>query len=142
MIYHGHIGFEDLADTVDRTVRALRPRIKDFDSIIVTGVSGAAVGFPVALCLDKPILVLRKDNEDSHCMPGELMNKHHAGKRVLFLDDFMSTGRTRERCSAAIAKQTKARVVAQYMYAQNELHWGKLPRALAEWDAAGEEMLF
>lgn len=106
MIYHGRTynGFtpDELAAEVRMVVEALRPHRKDFDSIVVQGLSGQCVGFPAALRLRKPICVLRKVTEDTHSVRGELVNRHLMGERVLFLDDFISEGRTLDRCRKAV----------------------------------------
>lgn len=116
--------FDDLAETVEQTVEELRPHVRKFDSIIVTGISGQAVGFPVALALKKPIVVRRKMGEDSHGVPGELINAPNKGDRVLFLDDFVSIGRTYARCALAVERYG-ATVVGSYAYAYG--YWSSGP---------------
>lgn len=125
MIYGGTAGFDDLPETVERTVEALRPHVRKFDSIIVTGISGQSVGFPVSLALGKPLVVRRKDIEDSHGIRGGLLNKHRIGTRALFLDDLISTGRTYARCAQA-AEAAGAKVVGAYTYSGGGefAHWG------------------
>jgi adenine/guanine phosphoribosyltransferase-like PRPP-binding protein len=67
-------------------------------------VSGQCVGFPLALRLKVPIAVLRKQGEDCHALQGTLINRQAVtGKRVLFVDDFIATGETRDRCREAVA---------------------------------------
>jgi orotate phosphoribosyltransferase len=118
MIYHAkndrfaedYGSFRDLAETVQETVAALRPNVRFFDSIIVTGVSGMAVGFPVALALKVPVTVLRKEDEDSHGSKGEIVGRSDLGERVLFLDDFVSNGTTRARVIRAVETRRQYRV--------------------------------
>jgi adenine/guanine phosphoribosyltransferase-like PRPP-binding protein len=104
MIYHdGYCDFKGLEKTVRKTCKILREHRDEFDVLIVQGVSGQAVGFPVALRLRVPLVVLRKNNEDCHSTPGEMINRSVVrGARVLFLDDFISSGSTRDRCLRAV----------------------------------------
>ena len=130
MIYHSQRGrtyepgsaygtFDDLAEAVLDTVRALEPVLHTFDVIAVQGTSGMSVGFPVALKLGKPICVVRKPGEDNHCgsevITGLGSNaKGLTGKSVLFVDDFVSLGGTRTRVREAVEAEG-GRLVAQYM---------------------------
>lgn len=143
MIYHttdtsdstaDYNSFRDLAKTVRASVEKIAPHVADFDSIIVTGVSGAAVGFPVALALGVPIAVLRKGTEDTHGSPGEIVGRGDLGERVLFLDDFVSQGTTRATVIRAVEKrkqytpdfrkleevETGVKVVATFVYRDME----------------------
>lgn len=61
MIYGGKEGFADLNEVVREGVKDLSPHRFDFDSIAVSGTSGIAVGAPLAVMLDKPLVVIRKD---------------------------------------------------------------------------------
>lgn len=144
MIYGGETDFDDLAAVVEQTTRALRPHVGRFDSIVVTGVSGMAVGFPVSLALGVPLVVRRKDFEDSHGIRGELINRHRLGKRVLFLDDVVSTGQTYARCADTV-KRAGAMIVGAYTYhnggvlaiwgtnEQEKPHWAKWAEKKRMW---------
>jgi adenine/guanine phosphoribosyltransferase-like PRPP-binding protein len=124
MIYGTHQSLRDtlgdLGDVVEETVKQLEPHRIDFDHIIVTGVSGIVVGAPVSLALGKNLLVARKSGEDCHNyhpLVGAKLVKN--GDRVLFLDDFVSSGNTRRRCQRALlglGERIEARIVAQYEY--------------------------
>lgn len=109
--------FRDLRAAVLEAIRLCEKgaRLKTFDVIVVTGISGQAVGFPLALALGKEIAVLRKDDDTScHGSPGELIGgrKTVKGKKCLFVDDFVSMGRTRTRVREAV-EQYGGRLVAQ-----------------------------
>lgn len=115
--------FRDLDLTVTQSVRTLRQHAPEFDCIVVTGVSGLSVGAPVAMKLKKPLLVLRKEEEDTHDAPGNLLGAIdlEANPRVLFLDDLIASGDTLGRCRDAIDAMarvygTKARVTHTYTY--------------------------
>lgn len=108
--------FRDLRPAVLKAVRLCEDdeRLKRFDVIVVTGISGQAVGFPLALALDKEIVVLRKNDDKScHGTAGELIGGRNVkGKRCLFVDDFVSMGRTRTRVREAIERHG-GKLVAQ-----------------------------
>lgn len=108
--------FSDLREAVLKAVRLCETddRLKKFDIIAVTGISGQAVGFPLALALGKEIVVLRKNDDRScHGEAGELIGARRVnGKRVLFVDDFVSMGRTRTRVREAI-EENGGKLVAQ-----------------------------
>lgn len=74
-------------------------------SVVVHGNSGVSCGF-AALMLsphaDFNIVLLRKDNDNSHGSPIEGPEGHRLG-RYLILDDFVSTGATMNRIRAKIA---------------------------------------
>ena len=73
-------------------------------SVVVHGNSGVSCGF-AALTLahaDFNIVLLRKDNDNSHGSPIEGPEGHHLG-RYLILDDFVATGKTMNRIRDKIA---------------------------------------
>jgi len=116
MIYHGpgRGGLIGLETTVRRTTKELRPILDQFDSIIVQGLSGVVVGIPVGLRLKKPVVILRKPDENCHSGIG-LVNRYKLGRRVLFLDDFISNGDTLRRCKEAVKKE-RAEIVRTFEY--------------------------
>lgn len=115
--------FGDLAVTVDDAVRKLRPYLDRFDSIVVTGVSGIVVGSPVALALDKPLVVVRKENDGSHGShrgrEGCILGLPDLGTKACFLDDLVASGKTRRFVQESILPE--AQVVMQYMYERNSI---------------------
>ena len=120
---------DDLDDTCRRTYNALREIRDEFDSIIVTGMSGVVVGVPVALKLEKPVVIVRKgkDKDDSHQFSGQIdvagtrvINRYRIGKRTVIVDDFRSSGETEFRLIDA-AKSMGAATVATYWYRDNEV---------------------
>lgn len=110
-------GFENV---VRQTTKGLREHVDEFDSIAVIGMSGVLVGAPVALRLRKPLVVIRKETDDSHAQRfhGEgraHINIDNAGSRAVFLDDFIVSGNSRRRVKDALATHG-AELVAQYTY--------------------------
>lgn len=125
MIYHdGSHDFDGLDEVVNRVVEKLRRHRGKFDAIIVTGLSGQCVGFPAALRLKKPLVVLRRDNDPAHGSYVPMVNEQYARGRVLFLDDFISAGSTRTRCDTAV-RDMHGQLVGQYLYRMHALQWKK-----------------
>jgi orotate phosphoribosyltransferase len=123
-IYNGYRDeTKDLAELVARAVLLIKPHTYEFDSIVVTGVSGLIVGAPVALALGMPLVIIRKQDEQAHTSlnPGIGL----IGYRYLFLDDFMSSGATRNRVATTVnadwektnwINSSKPEMVAEYFY--------------------------
>ena len=115
MIYDNK-ALRDLGDTVATIVDELKGTRKKFDSIIVRGVSGLLVGPPVALALDKHLLIVRKPDEQSHDST-QVINGQCGALRTLFLDDFRASGRTENACHTALRDSpSKAKIVHTYFY--------------------------
>lgn len=127
MIYNGETGLTDLAAVVKQTTDDLRPVRKQFDTIVVQGMSGVVVGAPVAVRLRKPLVIVRKvaDMEEiyRHTYNSGIINPDALiDKRALFLDDFVSGGGTRKRVLQAVTSQG-GHLVGQYTYQNGSLHW-------------------
>ena len=124
MIYGGKNGMADLSQVVMQTVEALQPYLDKFDSIAASGTSGLVVAAPVSVLTGIPLVIVRRKNDGSHS-GRTLENPADMGKRVLFLDDFVSMGRTRAWVTHNV-RAHKADVVGQYMYYSSdrgELRW-------------------
>ncbi len=76
---------------IDISVNLLLPFVNQFEAIVVRGVSGISVGSILAHLLDKPLVIIRKD-ESAHS------NLKYEGptdfSKYLIVDDFYSTGDT------------------------------------------------
>ena len=105
--------FRDLSSAVLRAIRTVEERLDEFDIIAVQGASGMSIGFPLALAVAKDIVVVRKPGEDNHCGKEEITGTSVEGQRVLFVDDFISGGSTRQRVRNAVERH-KGTVVAEY----------------------------
>lgn len=84
---------EKLKQRIGYAVRALRKH--DFDSIAFSGMSGALIGPPVALALDKTFLMVRKLDDHSHS--ALQVEGDYAAKKYIILDDFSESGKTIDR---------------------------------------------
>ena len=118
MIYHnGHHDLGGLKETVARAVADLKPHRKQFDTIVATGMSGVTVAVPVALALNKPVAILRKQGDDTHAWD-RWIGREDIGERVLWIDDFVSSGSTRKRVANEIAELHGGanEIVGEYMY--------------------------
>lgn len=130
MIYSGHHGcLDDIGYTVKDTVAALRPVRRRFELIVVTGMSGVIVGSPVALSLRRQLVVVRKPDDKCHDVSA-LINGSAVtdGAPYLFLDDFVSSGRSISRvCDAMAEWEAQARYAGTYLYADQRLCWDDEP---------------
>lgn len=70
----------------------------DYDTFVVTGMSGAVVAGLLAHALGKSYLLLRKPDDTSTHSYERALGK--LGRRWVFLDDFVSSGATRRRVHA------------------------------------------
>ncbi len=91
----------------------------DFDTLVGTGFSGGIVIPSLALALGKKFVLIRKETDDSHHGRGRLLGQ--LGSRWVFVDDFVSSGRTRRRVidkieEAARTAEVETTLVGQYMY--------------------------
>ena len=70
--------------TVDKAAKVLNDFDKEnpFDTIVFTGISGAALAFPLALALNKPMLCVRKRGSGSHSV-FRLEGNHNAERYVV-----------------------------------------------------------
>jgi adenine/guanine phosphoribosyltransferase-like PRPP-binding protein len=114
------------ARTVDRTAEVAAKIMQQypFDTIAFTGVSGAAMAFPLSYKMDIPLLCVRKNSDDSHysrsssttCLEGNM-----SVYKYIIVDDTLCTGETVNRIMDSIhAANALARCVAMILYAQ----WG------------------
>lgn len=91
----------------------------DFDTIVGTGFSGGVVIPALALAMGKKFILIRKETDDSHHGQGRLIGE--LGDRWIFVDDFVSSGRTRRRVAekigaACVIEDVETTWVGQYMY--------------------------
>ena len=91
-----------------------------FDTLVGTGFSGGVVIPALARELGANYVLIRKDTDDSHHGSGRLIGG--LGARWIFVDDFVSSGRTRNRVIEKIATEAQMRdfptkYVGSYLYA-------------------------
>lgn len=111
----GHCaGSQYLADVVQPSQRAVavaalikniaRKGRDEFDSIVVTGVSGLTIGAIIAHHFHKDLVVVRKDGEQAH---SNYAVEGWVGSRYIILDDLIATGATVRRIMQTIREQTR-----------------------------------
>lgn len=90
----------------------------EFDTVVGTGFSGSIVVPALALAMGKKFLLIRKDGDDSHHGAGRPVGQ--LGLNWIFVDDFISTGKTRRRVIEKVADSLDwnetTTMVGQYMY--------------------------
>lgn len=64
----------------------------DFDTVVFRGMSGCLMGPSIADALEKPFLVIRKENDGSHS--SSLLEGHAEVKKFIIIDDLIDSGRT------------------------------------------------
>ena len=107
----------DLQGVIDEAKRNLADI--DFDTLVGTGFSGGVVIPSLALAMGKKFVLIRKETDDSHHGKGRLIGE--LGKKWIFVDDFVSSGKTRTRViekveGAAGERGHGTQMVGEYMY--------------------------
>lgn len=93
----------------------------DFDTMVGTGFSGGIVIPALALAMGKKFVLIRKETDDSHHGKGRMLGE--LGNKWIFVDDFVSSGKTRtrviEKVNTAVdcfGERVKSEMIGQYMY--------------------------
>lgn len=115
--YYMDTALFDLADVIETAKERLAE--VEFDTLVGTGFSGGIVIPALALAMGKKFVLIRKETDDSHHGGGQLLGE--LGERWIFVDDFVSSGRTRNRVinkidDAARDYEMVTKFVGQYMY--------------------------
>jgi len=112
---------DDAVFNLAGVIETAKDRLKDvdFDTIVGTGFSGGIVIPSLALALGKKFVLIRKETDDSHHGKGRLLGD--LGDRWIFVDDFVSSGSTRQRVIEKIHETGGMyghfpTLVGQYMY--------------------------
>ena len=91
----------------------------EFDTIVVTGVSGLTFGIPLAQKMKKHIAIVRKDKDGTHSHKSiEATVKRDNFGRWLFVDDLIDSGKTEKRVKAKIKEHTDSNgtYVGSYLF--------------------------
>ena len=80
-----------IKDSIKR-IKELKKELK-FDAVAFRGSSGCALGFPLVVSLEIPVIYVRKPEEEAHGQPVEYISNVPI-RKYLIIDDFMSTGST------------------------------------------------
>jgi len=118
--YLSHVFYPDqfkvMVEKAEKRLRELDGHTP-FDSIAFTGVSGAALAFPLALALDKTLLCVRKKKSESSHSPFEVEG-NYSSECYVIVDDFISSGKTVMEIQRSIDSNVgdMAKPVAVYLY--------------------------
>lgn len=128
--YLRSVVLKDRQEYIRRCLEMLHEVRKDFDTIAISGMSGALVGPVVASRMRKGLLLVRKEvtTEKSH---SHLQVEGTLSPRYVILDDFCSTGRTLERIRMKVEESvsrellTEAQLVRVVLYSDSDdyAHW-------------------
>ena len=91
--YHMRYAFDYASrDIIIKTIlETLTPKLKEFDSIVVSGYSMALIGSIVAHELKKNIVLVRKDGDNAH---SDYVTEGLLKQRCVFIDDLVATAAT------------------------------------------------
>ncbi len=110
---------DKFAEILDETIKAILAFKPKFDAIAFTGVSGAAMAFPVSAATGIPLICIRKSKDNTHYFKGK--NPKYEGitgiKKYIILDDFVTSGETIRTIKWEIKTENpKAKCVGIYTY--------------------------
>lgn len=95
-------------------VLSVMPKVRDFDTLVGTGLSGTIAIVKLASVWNKHTAFIRKTSESNH---SSRIIEGSIGKAWLFVDDIISTGSTVMRCSALMTDLAPmARCVGGLLY--------------------------
>lgn len=113
--------FDNAVFNLSEVIETAQERLAgvEFDTLVGTGFSGGVVIPALALAMGKKFVLIRKDTDDSHHGKGRLLGE--MGERWIFVDDFISSGKTRLRVIEKIqevagANWIQTEMAGQYMY--------------------------
>ena len=81
-----------LRKRIKMAVKVVKKKRLNFDSIAFRGMSGAMLGTPLALRLNKQIIMVRKSTRSTHS--SFMIEGFKQSKQYLIVDDFVSNGNT------------------------------------------------
>ncbi len=143
--YYMDTALFDLQEVIDTAQERLAD--VEFDTMVGTGFSGSVVIPALALAMGKKFVLIRKETDDSHHGRGRMLGQ--LGERWVFVDDFISSGRTRQRViekiTEAVAEHcldlTLTKMVGQYLYQaykdDESYEKGRFDNYQPEWDDCG-----
>lgn len=102
--YHEVFDSDFHQDTVKQFTNDIRKFYKktEFTHMVVTGLSGQSIAWPIAYLTGIPIVVLRKRGEKSHSY-SRFAGDGHIEKYII-IDDFIESGKTIKRILSTIEK--------------------------------------
>lgn len=136
--YHMKFAFDYASrDIIIKTIlETLIPKIKKFDSIVVSGYSMALIGSIVAHELKKNIVIVRKKDEESH---SDYVAEGFSKQRCVFIDDLVATGDTLHYVHKML-KDIKGTIVGVILYFDYVQSYAEENR-IEHWDNDIEKMI-
>ena len=128
--YMSHVGdpkrLKEITDATSKYIKKLHRKLK-FDAIVVTGLSGAGIGFPVAYKTGIPIVYVRKSKVDTHGNDIEGMNALSLMRdlKYIILDDLIATGKTVKKVMRTMRREYHAECVGILLYCYGSDHLGE-----------------
>jgi orotate phosphoribosyltransferase-like protein len=98
------MSLEELKKSLDNLVKALKPHVKKFDTIVFRGVSGAMIGPALALKLKKEMIIVRKSDNSHSIYKGRIEGNLEA-KNYLIVDDMICTGCTIKEILSTVERE-------------------------------------
>jgi adenine/guanine phosphoribosyltransferase-like PRPP-binding protein len=89
-----HMFYSIRPSALQDAINASRDILKKytFDAFAFRGMSGALLAAPFALAFDKGLILVRKENDNSHSRM--LVEGMHTAKQYVIIDDFIASGAT------------------------------------------------
>lgn len=131
MFWNGASYFEDLMRTdrrnqfIKNAVSVLKKWKKKnhFDAIAFRGMSGAIIAPVIAYEMNLPVIVIRKEYDDTHDFRrvfGFVEPRHHTVKYII-IDDFIETGNTVNEIVKGVSEAVKdSELVGIFLYYRSE----------------------
>lgn len=104
-------------DILVDAIRLIPPTV-EYDTMVGIGLSGSLVIPMLARKLNKYFLLLRKESESSHSQG--IIGEGKLGRKFMFVDDLISSGKTREEVKRKIYREEPhAHYVGSFLYGSN-----------------------
>lgn len=121
---------------IEKIIKALTPKIKKFDSIVVSGYSMALIGSIVAHALKKNIVLVRKAGDNAHTT---YVTEGLLKQRCVYIDDLVATGDTFQYVNKYL-KEIKGKIVGVVLYFEYHEDY-KNSMWISSWDNTKEKMI-
>ena len=110
---------------VKKTVAAIISAKLNYEAIAVRGNSGVLIDAPLAIALKKPIIVIRKSDQNAHSDRAieypEMWANVYPKLNVILIDDGVCRGDTVDACIRA-CKEANITIVGAFMYNQRVIN--------------------
>jgi adenine/guanine phosphoribosyltransferase-like PRPP-binding protein len=112
--------------------RIIRASDEKWDAIVCMGNSGTLFAGGLSVRLGLPIILVRKPQENTHST--YLVEGLFSGKQLLFIDDFISSGKTLMTASNMIKDKfgKKCKITHAYFYRSDSLY--QVRNGKLQWD--------